>query len=101
MCSESLLLFLRFGIDWAHGFISSGCPKRIRNGQRKTADGFPAEEGRVDFDLGIARRAAYVGKLEGGISNTWRTLSGNTPDLASPTMARSAITMCVEFSRVL
>ena len=40
--------------------------RATHNGRRKTAGGPPAVKGYVDYDLGAARRAAYVAKLGDG-----------------------------------
>ena len=46
-------------------FLSSGGDRCIRNGRRTTVENPPRRKGGAEFDLGVARRAAYVAKSEG------------------------------------
>ena len=64
--SEGVLLPISSfrGIEYG-GFLYIGFPMCIHNGRMQKADGAPTENGRVGFDLGLARLADYAAKLEG------------------------------------
>ena len=82
------------------GPIDNGGFKRIHNGRREEADGPPGEKGRVEFNLGLARRSAYVEKLDGvGVFESLGTLRGYIPYSVRPAIARFVITTFVEFLR--
>ena len=63
--SDFLVISPCRGDDLGNGIPSNGCPNCIRHVRRRAAGRSPDVEGFVDFDLGLARREAYVGKLEG------------------------------------
>ena len=67
----------------------------------KAADGFLAEKGCVEFDLGFVRLAAYVGEIGRADFQNSANVRENIPYFGKLTMARFVITMRVEFSRVL
>ena len=59
LVSSSVGAYLR------NDLLSSGRYKCIRDGRRATADGIPEEQEESRCDLGLGRRATYVGKADG------------------------------------